>query len=100
VLVVCDFDMRFTFVLAGWPGLIHDMRAFNDALEKFGNKFPHPPKGMHVLFNVFFVLVVVFVMLLTQVLCCIDKSYLVDSGYPNRSGYLAPYKGTKYHVPE
>jgi hypothetical protein len=24
----------------------------------------------------------------------------VDSGYPNRPGYLAPYKGTKYHLPE
>jgi len=24
----------------------------------------------------------------------------VDSGYPNRLGYLAPYKGTKYHLPE
>ena len=28
------------------------------------------------------------------------KFYLVDSGYPNRPGYLAPYKGTKYHLPE
>jgi hypothetical protein len=28
------------------------------------------------------------------------KFYLVDSGYPNRLGYLAPYKGTKYHLPE
>jgi hypothetical protein len=24
----------------------------------------------------------------------------VDSGYPNRIGYLAPYKGTKYHLQE
>jgi len=24
--------------------------------------------------------------------------YLVDAGYPNRPGYLAPYKGTKYHI--
>lgn len=24
----------------------------------------------------------------------------MDSGYPNRAGYLAPYKGTKYHLPE
>jgi hypothetical protein len=24
----------------------------------------------------------------------------VDSGYPNRPGYLAPYKGIKYHLPE
>jgi hypothetical protein len=28
------------------------------------------------------------------------KFYLVDSGYPNRQGYLAPYRGTKYHLPE
>jgi len=24
----------------------------------------------------------------------------VDSGYPNRTGYLAPFKGTTYHIPE
>ena len=99
VLAVCDFDMRFTFVLTGWPGSVHDMRVFNDALEKFGNKFPHPPEGIHVLFNVFFVLVVVFVML-HKILCCVENFYLIDSGYPNRSGFLAPYNGTKYHVPE
>jgi hypothetical protein len=29
----------------------------------------------------------------------VGKFYLADSGYPNRRGYLAPYKGTKYHVP-
>jgi hypothetical protein len=73
VLAICDFDMRFTFVVAGWPGSTHDMRVFKDAIEKYGDKFPHPPEG---------------------------KFYLVDSGYPNRKGYLAPYKGTKYHLPE
>jgi len=45
VLAICDFDMRFTFVVAGWPGSVHDMRVFNDALLKYGNKFPHPPHG-------------------------------------------------------
>ena len=100
VLAVCDFDMRFTFVLAGWPGLVHDMRVFNDALEKFGDKFPHPPLGMYGLLHFFIVFVIVFAMLLTQVLCCVDTFYLVDSGYPNRPGFLVPYRGTKYHVPE
>ncbi len=28
------------------------------------------------------------------------KYYLVDSGYPNRVGYLAPFKEQRYHVPE
>ncbi len=30
----------------------------------------------------------------------VGKYYLVDVGYPNRPGYLAPYKGQRYHVPE
>ncbi|XP_014660846.2 uncharacterized protein LOC106804388 [Setaria italica] len=73
VLAVCDFDMRFTFVVAGWPGSVHDTRVFNEALQKYADKFPFPPEG---------------------------KYYLVDSGYPNRKGFLSPYKGEKYHLPE
>lgn len=30
----------------------------------------------------------------------IGKYYVVDAGYPNRPGYLAPYKGERYHLPE
>ena len=30
----------------------------------------------------------------------IGKYYVVDAGYPNRPGYLAPFKGTRYHVPD
>ncbi|XP_062204812.1 protein ALP1-like [Phragmites australis] len=62
VLAICDFDMRFTFVVAGWPGSVHDMRVFNDAIQKYADKFPFPSHG---------------------------KFYLVDSGYPNRTGFLA-----------
>ena len=31
-----------------------------------------------------------------------DKCYVVDAGYPNMRGYLAPYKGTniRYHLPD
>jgi hypothetical protein len=28
------------------------------------------------------------------------KIYVVDVGYPNRLGYLAPYKDERYHMPE
>jgi hypothetical protein len=31
---------------------------------------------------------------------CAGKYYLMDSGYPNRKGYLAPYKAQKYHIAE
>lgn len=45
VLAICDFDMRFIFAVAGWPGSVHGMRVFNDAINKYGDKFPHPPEG-------------------------------------------------------
>jgi hypothetical protein len=49
VLAICDFDMRFTFVLVGWPGSVHDMRVFNDALCKYATLFPHPPPSTCIL---------------------------------------------------
>ena len=73
VMAVCDFDMRFTFVITVWPGSVHDTRILLDTLETYNQQFPHPPE---------------------------DKYYLVDSGYPNRRGFLALYKGQRYHVSE
>jgi hypothetical protein len=48
VMAACDFDMFFTFVLAGWPGSVHDMRVFDDAMTKFKDKFLKPPRGTHI----------------------------------------------------
>ena len=31
---------------------------------------------------------------------CLGNYYIVDAGYPNRPGYLAPYKDERYHMPE
>ena len=53
VLVICDFDTRFTFVVAEWPGSVHDMRVFNDAHDKYADKFLHPPQGIGVLYGLF-----------------------------------------------
>ncbi|XP_038719907.1 putative nuclease HARBI1 [Tripterygium wilfordii] len=71
VMAACDFDMLFTYVCAGWEGSAHDSRIFSTVLSNGNSKFPHPPPG---------------------------KYYLVDSGYPNQSGYLAPYRGQRYHL--
>ncbi|KAK2653429.1 hypothetical protein Ddye_013285 [Dipteronia dyeriana] len=65
IMVVCGFDMLFTFVWPGWEGSAHDTRIFLEALRNTVFKFPIPPD---------------------------DKYYLVDVGYPNMKGYLAPYK--------
>ncbi|CAI9269664.1 unnamed protein product [Lactuca saligna] len=75
IMAVCDFNMCFTFVWAGWEGTAHDTRIFNEALQRPDLNFPYPTG---------------------------DKYYVVDAGYPNTRGYLAPYKGTniRYHLPD
>uniref|UniRef100_A0A0A9F477 DDE Tnp4 domain-containing protein n=1 Tax=Arundo donax TaxID=35708 RepID=A0A0A9F477_ARUDO len=72
VLAICDFDMRLTFVIAGWPGLIHDMRVFNDAICKYGDKFPHPPPSKQTSCH-FISLVYLFVK------CLLDFFYLISN---------------------
>ena len=53
VMACCDFDMMFTFAIAGWPGSVHDMRVFDDAMTKYSNVFPHPPSGTQLSYLLF-----------------------------------------------
>ncbi|XP_042939406.1 protein ALP1-like [Carya illinoinensis] len=73
VLAACDFDMRFTYIYAGWEGTAHDARIFMDALTRPGINFPWPPEGYY---------------------------YLVDSAYPCTQGFLPPYPRVRYHRSE
>jgi hypothetical protein len=41
-----------------------------------------------------------FLFLHLSIFIYLEKYYTVDAGYPNRFGYLAPYKGHRYHVPD
>lgn len=63
VLAVCDFDMKFTYGLAGWEGSAHDGRVLSDAIETKGFQIP------------------------------IGKYCLGDAGYSNSDHLLVPYKG-------
>ncbi|QHO29741.1 Retrotransposon protein [Arachis hypogaea] len=70
VLGVVAPDMQFIYVLAGWEGSAADSRVLRDAL--FRNGFS-VPQGHY---------------------------YLCDAGYMNCEGFLAPYRGQKYHLSE
>ncbi|XP_022859012.1 uncharacterized protein LOC111379810 [Olea europaea var. sylvestris] len=72
VLAVCDFNLCFTYVLAGTTGNSHDARILARAIDNPELEFPHPAPG---------------------------KYYLVDSGFAHRPGYMAPYRGSDilYH---
>ncbi|XP_027061002.1 uncharacterized protein [Coffea arabica] len=72
LLAVCDFDMRFTYIYAGWEGSAHDARVLDDALSH-PSDFPMAPEG---------------------------KYYLVDAAYKNVPGFLPPYKNAARAGPE
>ncbi|XVF55890.1 hypothetical protein PTKIN_Ptkin06aG0072600 [Pterospermum kingtungense] len=62
VLVACNFDLEFIYVLSGWEGSAHDSKVLSDALSRRnGLKIP---KG---------------------------KYFLVDCGFANRQQFLAPF---------
>ncbi|XP_058191365.1 uncharacterized protein LOC131308446 [Rhododendron vialii] len=69
VLGVCSRDLKFVFVLSGWEGLATDSRILANAISR--------PDGLRVPRG---------------------QYYLVDAGYQNAEGFLAPYRGQRYHI--
>jgi hypothetical protein len=61
VFPICDFDMRFTFVVAGWPGSAHDSRILTHALANFPS-FPVPRKGINGSFINFVTYIIVYIL--------------------------------------
>ncbi|XP_019429998.1 PREDICTED: uncharacterized protein LOC109337448 [Lupinus angustifolius] len=97
VLAVCNFDMLFTFVYSGWEGTTNDSRVFLDALTP-ANDFPKPiggKKNSVNITNIFFISYKLFNM---YSIYFANQFYLVDSGFPNMSRYLAPFRKTGYHL--
>ncbi|KAK1661910.1 hypothetical protein QYE76_050069 [Lolium multiflorum] len=71
VITAVDFDMRFTYVLAGWDGSSHDASILADIMSR--------PDGLQIPDG---------------------KFYLGDAGYACRPGILPPFKKTRYHLNE
>ncbi|XP_050939356.1 L10-interacting MYB domain-containing protein-like [Cucumis melo] len=71
IMCVCSFDMLFTYFMSGWEGSANDSRILQECIKNPENKFPMPKR---------------------------DQYYLVNSGYSNMSGFLAPFRGQRYHL--
>ncbi|KAM3407870.1 hypothetical protein ACQJBY_001293 [Aegilops geniculata] len=71
VLAAVDFDLKFTYVLAGWEGSAHDANILTDSMSR--------PDGINILDG---------------------KFYLGDAGYACRPGILPPFRKTRYHLNE
>ncbi|XP_057249238.1 protein ALP1-like [Beta vulgaris subsp. vulgaris] len=71
VLGVCTPNLEFVYVLPRWEGLAHDCRVLQNAISR--------PNGLRVPRG---------------------KYYLTDAGYTNCDGFLAPFRGQRYHLKE
>ncbi|XP_044412460.1 uncharacterized protein [Triticum aestivum] len=71
VLAVVDFDLEFTYVLAGWEGSTHDANILTDNMSR--------PDGINIPDG---------------------KFYLGDAGYACRPGIFPPFRKTRYHLNE
>ncbi|KAH6793828.1 hypothetical protein C2S52_004305 [Perilla frutescens var. hirtella] len=71
VLAVCDRNMNYVYVLTGWEGSAADSRVLRDAITR--------PNGLKI---------------------PTGSYYLCDGGYTNANGFLAPYRGVRYHLQE
>ncbi|KAH6834518.1 nuclease HARBI1-like protein [Perilla frutescens var. hirtella] len=69
ILVACNFDLQFIYVLSGWESSTHDSKLLNDALSRRNDL--HVPQG---------------------------KYFLADCGFANRRQFLAPLRGVRYHL--
>ncbi|CAF2043314.1 unnamed protein product, partial [Brassica napus] len=70
IMAICDLNMLFTYIWNGAPGSCHDTAVLTMAQES-DPEFLLPP---------------------------MENYYVVDSGYPNRQGFSAPYKSSRNNV--
>ncbi|GKB35238.1 putative nuclease HARBI1 [Tanacetum coccineum] len=69
VLAICNFNMMFTFLVAGWEGVAHDSRILSEAIRNQNAPFLLPPP---------------------------DKYYLCDTAYAHTRGFMTPYRNVRY----
>ncbi|KAL2904817.1 Protein ALP1-like, partial [Bienertia sinuspersici] len=75
ILATCDLDLQFTYVLPNWEGSASDPRVLRDALRRpNGLRIPRSKSSRLFFFVINFIL------------------------FSNCEGFLAPYKGTHYHL--
>ena len=97
VLGICDFNMIFTFVWAGWEGIAHDSRILTEVVFNPSSGFPFPPPSMYCPQGLFIYFYLIFNnVVLCQHLWITDKYYLCDAAYANTRGILSPYRNTRY----
>ncbi|KAG8388324.1 hypothetical protein BUALT_Bualt02G0113700 [Buddleja alternifolia] len=127
VLAVCDTNMKYVYVLTGWEGSAVDSRVLKDVVARpNGLKVPNDLKKCWTLSGDYSAwdgdlqkwwwwclwkqLRTNFMDIILAEKFQVDEEgggavaggnyYLCDCGYTNGEGFLAPYRGVRYHMQE
>ena len=46
MMAIVDFEMKFTYLVAGWEGFVHDAQILNVAMATLEFRFLHASPGM------------------------------------------------------
>ena len=90
--------MEFTYVLPGWEGSTADSRVLKDALFR-----THPiriPRGEGITYFNILNYESRLIMSFFFLSIFLGTYYLVDVGFTDGEGFLAPYRGQRYHLKE
>lgn len=99
VLGVCGPDLRFIYALPGWEGSAGDSRVLKDALQRQNRlRIPNGNIMNMVILYLFNGSAIRIYLYFGKII--VGKYFLVDAGYTNGPGFLAPYRGTRYHLKE
>ena len=90
VLGVCAPDMQFIYVLPSWEGSAHDGRVLRDAITR-PNGLRIPQGEFGIVNSCGFLISYLVQMLILFLFAILRVYYLVDVGYSNANGFLAPY---------
>ncbi|KAK9274387.1 hypothetical protein L1049_019201 [Liquidambar formosana] len=96
VLGVCSQDMQFIFVLPGWEGSAADSRVLRDAVSR-----RHGLKVLRGTLQIVITIIILHFFVHSSIkinVTVFRVYYLVDTGYPNGEGFLALYRGQRYHL--
>ena len=48
IVVICDLNLIFTYVVVGWEGTTHESRILIETVNDPIMRFPMPPSGKHM----------------------------------------------------
>ena len=103
VVCVCNMDMQFIYVHAGWENSANDLQVLDEMISNLKHGFLWPPTSTIISMNLSIICTCYdYCYKYHNIYYCsyVRSYYLVDLGFPIGTSFFPPHKSTRYHVQE